>query len=157
LAETATLHDLNAALLAFLDADYLRRPHAGIMGQKPLQVFQAGIVGLPSPRTAAELARALEITVTVSVRRDCTVSIEGRTFEIAGRHLVGKRIDVIIEPFTHAPLRATYKGAAVPIGPCDPVANGRRARAAEAAPVVCTAQFDPIARLLAAARQGGDA
>lgn len=157
LAPTATLHDLNAALLAFLDADYLCRPHAGILGQKPLHVFQAGIVGLPSPRTAADLARALELTVNASVRGDCTVSIEGRTFEIAGRHLVGKRIDVIIDPFTHVPLRATYKGAGVPIGRCDPVANGHRARAADAAPAVPAAPFDPIARLLAAARQGGDA
>jgi hypothetical protein len=64
---------------------------------------------------------------------------------------------VIIDPFTHAPLRASHRGAAVPIGPCDPVANGRRGRAADAAPAVPAVPFDPIARLLAAARQGGDA
>ena len=29
----ATLHDVNAALLAWLDEDYHRRPHAGLLGQ----------------------------------------------------------------------------------------------------------------------------
>jgi hypothetical protein len=151
----ATLHDLNAALLAFLDADYHRRPHAGLLGKTPVKVFQAGIAALPSPRTAADLAAALEVTVTVKVRGDCTVSIEGRSFEISGRHLVGKRLDVVVDPFTHAPLRASYQGAAVPIGPCDPVANGRRGRPVDSVPSTSSTPFDPIAGLLAAARKRG--
>ena len=152
----ATLHDLNAALLAFLDADYHRRPHAGLLGKMPIKVFQAGIAALPSPRTAADLAQALEVTVTVKVRADCTVPVGGRPFEISGRHLVGKRIDVIIDPFTNAPLRASYQGAAVPIGPCDPVANSRRGRPADGVAVAPSTPFDPIAGLLAAARKGVD-
>ncbi|MEQ1569917.1 MAG: hypothetical protein ABMA64_30065 [Myxococcota bacterium] len=148
------MHDLNAALLAFLDADYHRRPHAGLLGKTPMKVFQAGIGALPSPRTAADLAQALEVTVTRKVRGDCTVSIEGRSFEISGRHLVGKRLDVVVDPFTDAPLRASYQGAAVPIEPCDPVANGRRGRPADSDPSTSATPFDPIAGLLAAARKG---
>jgi hypothetical protein len=152
----ATLHDLNAALLAFLDVDYHRRPHAGLLGKRPIAAFQAGVASLPSPRTAADLAQALEVTVTVKVRGDCTVSIEGRTFEVSGRHLAGKRIDVVVDPFTDLPLRAAYQGAAVPIGPCDPVANSRRGRPADAPAATPSTSFDPIARLLAAARKEVD-
>ena len=83
----ATLHDLNAALLAFLDADYHRRPHAGLLGKRPIAAFQDGLTALPRPRTAADLAQALDVTVTVKVRGDCTVSIDGRPFEVSGRHL----------------------------------------------------------------------
>jgi hypothetical protein len=84
------------------------------------------------------------------------VSIEGRSFEIYGRHLVGNRLDVVIDPFTNAPLRASYQGAAVPIGPCDPVANSRRGRAVDSVPDESSTPFDPIAGLLAAARKGVD-
>lgn len=150
----ATLQELNAALLAFLDADYHRRPHAGLLGKAPIKVFQSGIAPLPGGRTAAELARALEVPVTAKVRGDCTVSIGGHLFEVSGRHLVGKRIDVVLDPFTDRPIRAAYDGAAVPIGPCDPVANGRRKRAAaSAADQAASTPFDPVAGLLAAARR----
>lgn len=149
----ATLHDLNSALLAFLDADYHRRPHAGLLGKHPVRVFQAGIGALPSARTAADLAQALEVTVTVKVRGDCTVSVDGHAFEISGRHLVSKRIDVVIDPFTGSPLRAAYQGASVPIGPCDPVANRQRGRPAQASAATSSTPFDPIAGLLAAARK----
>lgn len=152
----ATLHDLNAALLAFLDADYHRRPHAGLLGKRPIAAFQDGLTALPRPRTAADLAQALEVTVTVKVRGDCTVSIDGRPFEVSGRHLAGKRIEVVVDPFTGAPIRAAYQGTAVPIGPCDPVANGQRGRPSEAPTPSSSTPFDPIAGLLAAARKGVD-
>ena len=39
----ASLHDVNAALLAFLDAEYHARPHAGLMGESPIKRFHAGL------------------------------------------------------------------------------------------------------------------
>ena len=152
----ATLHDVNAALLAFLDADYHRRPHAGLLGKKPSKVFQEGLGALPAPRTAADLARVLEVTVTCLVRGDCTLQIGGRVYEVGGRHLAGKRVSVALDPFTDKPLRASYGDAPVAIGPCDPIANGRRGRADVAEPATQpTVPFDPIAAMLEAARKEG--
>jgi hypothetical protein len=154
LPSDATLHDLNAALLAFLDADYQGRPHAGLLGDRPIRVFREGITALPSPKTAKELAHALEVHTKRKVRNDCTFSVESRLYEVSGRHLAGKAIEVVLDPFTDLPLRATYQGTPIHVGPCDATANSRRRR-----PVVTTDDrqstipFDPIAALLAAARK----
>jgi transposase InsO family protein len=157
LPATATLQDVNAALLAFLDADYHRRPHASLMGRTPQRVFQDGIRALPAPRTPAELARALEVETTRVVKKDGTVQIGSRTWEVAGRYLAGKTLALWLDPFTGAPLRASYQDHPVSIGPCDKVANSRRPRiASEDEPDECTVPFDPIAALLAKARKEAD-
>lgn len=149
----ATLHDVNAALLAFLDADYHRRPHGGLLGDTPIRVFQGGITALPSPKTARELAETLEVGATRKVRGDGTFTIDSHLFEVGGRHLAGKTIDVVLDAFTGLPLRATYQGAPLRIGACDPTANGRRGRPAAVETRSPTTPFDPIAALLAAARK----
>jgi len=96
----ASLHDVNAALLAWLDEDYHRRPHAGLLGQTPLRRFQAGLPGLPEPMTARRLAEALQVALRPQVRKDATFQVNSRTYEVTGRHLAGRRIEVLIDPFT---------------------------------------------------------
>jgi putative transposase len=150
----ATLHDLNAALLAFLDEGYHRRPHAGLLGETPIRVFQTGITSLPSPKTAQELAQQLEVAATRKVRGDGTFTVDADLYEVGGRHLVGKILDLVLDAFTGQPLRASHQGVAVRIGRCDPTANGRRGRPAPTEPKSSNVPFDPIAALLAAARQG---
>jgi hypothetical protein len=60
----------------------------------------------------------------------------------------------VVDPFTGAPLRASHQQKPLVIGPCDPTRNGRRGRpAASDEPAKPTTPFDPIAGLLAAARQ----
>lgn len=147
-----TLAELNAALLAFLDADYHRRPHAGLLGDTPYRRFVSGIRALPGPRTAADLARALEVELKPVVRKDATVQVRGRLYEIVGRHLGGKRITVRLDPFTEAVVGASYQDDPVPIAPCDPVANADRDRGSLAPEAPSSTPFDPIAALLARAR-----
>lgn len=149
----ASLHDVNAALLAFLDADYHIRPHAGLMGETPLKRFHAGLGRLPRPRTAKELAQALEITVKRRVAGDATFGVEGRSFEVSGRHLAHKSISVVVDPFTGAVLRASYQNKPVVVGVCDPALNRGRRRAKPADEAVSTVPFDPIAALLEKARK----
>ena len=155
----ATLHDVNAALLAWLDEDYHRRPHAGLLGDTPLRRFQAGLVGQPEPFDARRLAEALQITIRPQVRKDATFQVKGRTFEVSGRHLCGKRIEVLVDPFTDEPIRASCKGKPVTFGPCDPVANAHRGRpgpSTDSQKKKNTTPFDPIAALLARARKEPD-
>jgi hypothetical protein len=149
----ATLHDVNAALLAFLDADYHARPHAGLMGETPARRFHAGVRDLPPPRTAKDLAEALEVTVTRRVGNALTFSLEGRTFEVRGRHLAGKTIAVVLDAFTAAPLRVLFDGTPVVFGLCDVAANRHRRRAAPLPSPEPTVPFDPIAALLQKARK----
>jgi transposase InsO family protein len=149
----ATLHDVNAALLAFLDADYHARPHSSLLGETPSKRFQRGLGALPRPRTAKELAEALEITVKRRVAGDATFSIDGRTFEVRGRHLAHKIIDVVIDPFSGAVLRASHQDRPVVVGICDPALNRGRRRATPADEPARTVPFDPIAALLDQARK----
>lgn len=152
----ATLHDLNAALLAWLDEDYHRRPHAGLLGETPLRKFQAGLVGRAEPLSARQLAEALQVCLRPQVRKDATFQVGGHLFEVSGRHLAGRRIEVLVDPFTDAPIRASYKDQPVVFGPCDPVANAQRGRPEPTEPSISTTPFDPIAALLAAARKDPD-
>ncbi len=153
LAVGSEIHDANAALLAFLDADYHVRPHASLMGETPLSRFHGGLRELPRPRTARELATALEVSVTRKVAGDGTFPLGGRTFEVRGRHLLHRRIQIVLDPFTDAPLRVSFDGRPVDFGLCDPSVNRHRRRAPEADDDVATVPFDPIAALLDKARK----
>ncbi len=153
LAAGIEIHDVNAALLAFLDADYHVRPHASLMGETPLHRFHQGLRDLPRPQTARDLANALEVTVTRKVAGDGTFSLGGRTFEIRGRHLLHKQIQIVLDPFTDLPLRVSFDGRVVDFGVCDPAVNRHRRRAPEADEIANTVPFDPIAALLDKARK----
>jgi putative transposase len=154
LGRGATLQDVNAALLAFLDVDYNGRPHEGLMGETPSKRFHAGLEALPRPCTAKEIARALEIAVTRRVAGDGTFSFEGRTFEVQGRHLLHKVIELTTDPFTGTILASSYKGAPIITGLCDPKLNRSRRRAeATDNDTPRPVPFDPIAALLAQARK----
>lgn len=152
----ASLHDVNAALLAFLDADYHVRPHASLIGETPLKRFHAGLKALPRPKTARELATALEVTVKRRVAGDATFSIDGSLFEVQGRHLAGRVISLVIDPFTGDILRAHHDDTALVVGRCDPAFNRGRKRAKPEVAAAPTVPFDPIAALLAKARKPHD-
>jgi len=151
LAAGVSLQDVNAALLAFLDAKYHPRPHAGLMGETPSKRFHAGLQGFP--RTARQLAEALQVTVPRKIAGDGTFSVDGRLFEVRGRHLHGKRVQVLMDPLTGALLDVRHDEKPVPFGPCDPAVNRHRRRAEPSEAPAPTLPFDPIAALLAAARK----
>jgi transposase InsO family protein len=144
---------VNDALRAFLDADYHVRPHASLMGETPLRRFHDGVRDRPRPLTARELADALELTVRRRVAGDGTFSLGGRTFEVRGQHLHRRHVQIVLDPFTEAPLRVVHEGHPVPFGPCNPTLNRNRRRAPDAAELAASTPFDPIAALLSAARQ----
>ena len=153
-----TLHEVNAALLAWIDADYHCRQHGGLMGDAPGRRFRAGLASLSGPRSVGEIAAALEVPRTAKVRKDATFSVHGTLYEVRGRHLAGKTVDVVLDPFTDAVLRVTHDGAAVAFGRCDARANARGPRGdlAEAPASTVPDRFQRIARLLQAAREVRD-
>jgi hypothetical protein len=155
LPSTATLHDVNQALWAWLDADYHRRPHAGLMGDTPRRRYLADLPRLSAPLTAKQLARALEVVLTRRVRKDATFSLDGIVYEVTGRHLAGKEITVVVDGLTGRPLRVAWQERPLRFGICDPIANRSRPRApAKPEPTTtCKVPFDPIAALLQKARE----
>lgn len=154
-----SLHDINAALLAWLDADYHVHKHAGLMGDAPGRRFREGVRNLQDkPKSLQDLARALEIKRPTKIRKDATFSIDGRLYEVRGRHLAGHQVDVIIDPFTEKPIRVEAAGQLLLFAACDPQANARRGRAvtSDPQPAAPTGRFDRIAGLLQAARKVSD-
>lgn len=150
-----SVDDLNVALLAWLDADYHVHKHSGLMGDTPARRFRAGARDLPAPKTLGELARAMEVKHPALVRKDATFSVSGKQYEVRGRHLAGRKVDVILDPFTEKPIRVESDGQLLLFGPCDPQANARRGRSEVAAAAPSEAPkgtFDRIAGLLQAAR-----
>ena len=166
LPPSASLHEVGQALWAWLDADYHRRPHAGLMGDTPRRRYLAGLDSRPAPLTPKQLAAALEVEQGRQVRKDSTFNLDGKTYEVNGRHLAGKRITITIDALTEQPLRASCQGQPVRFAPCDPVANRRRhSRSSstdgnDANPGSTSrvaVPFDPIAALLQKARkEAGD-
>jgi len=157
LSPEASLHDVNQALWAWLDTDYNRRPHAALMGQTPHRCYREKLPAQRVPLTPQQLARAVEVDLERQVRRDATFDVDGVIYEVAGRHLAGKRITLTCDGLTGKPLRATWQDKELRFGRCDAVANRQRHRPAPE-PEVATPDtpFDPIAALLAKAREMGD-
>lgn len=89
-----TLKLLNDATIAWVEMDYHRHIHSET-GQTPLERFLAGPeVSRPAP-SPEELRMAFTVETTRSLRRtDCTISLEGRRYEVPShfRHL--KRIPI---------------------------------------------------------------
>lgn len=89
----SSLHEIQVRLLAWLDTHYHKAPHAGLMGRTPISVY------LPEAREIERvdepvLKKALVVTETRKVRRDTTISIDGRTFELDRGWLAGRQIQV---------------------------------------------------------------
>jgi len=153
--EPRSLHQMNAALSAWLDVDYHRYRHGGLLGEQPGERFRAGLVGLPRPKTLEEIAAALVVLRTAKVRKDATFSANGALYEVRGRHLANQTVSVRLDPFTERVLGVEHDGAPVTFGLCDVRANAERGRGAPVQPELfpTPGRFQRIATLLAAARE----
>lgn len=156
LGPAATLHQTEQALWAWLDADYQRRPHAALMGETPRRQYLEGLPQERVPLTPGQLAKALEVSLKRQVRKDGTFELDGTTYEVTGRHLAGKKIDLVIDALTDRPLHASWQDRPVRFGLCNPKANRSRKRSEEAdesGDPKNKTPFDPIAALLQKTRE----
>ncbi len=152
LGPIASLHDINVRLFAFVDEHYHQRPHAGLFGRTPASVFRAA-----KTRALSEerLREALTVRVRRRVRRDSTLSIEGKEFQVDQHFLAGKVVHVAyamvddpIQPWVEHQDR-TFALEAI-----DPVKNGKRRRARiEETANKKELSFDPNGALLNRARR----
>lgn len=132
-----SLHDINVRLLAFLDVHYHRAPHAGLYGRAPKSVFDAAPPKVDSLDESG-LRAALTTRVRRRVRRDSTVSIGGKDYEVDGAHLAGRLVMLCrcLVDLNETPW-VEFETRRVEVRPVDAVKNSRRPRRqrnAEAAP-----------------------
>ncbi len=131
-----SLDDLNARLWAWLEQVYHRSEHAGLGGLTPLARYQRDLARVRQlgPR-AAQLDSLFHHRVQRFVRKDGTVSYEGKRFEVPYA-LSGKTVQLVVDPHTQRVLgvqdeQGLWLGGATPL---DVLANAhRRRRKAEVA------------------------
>lgn len=149
LGSEVTLHDVNVRLWAWLDTHYHQAPHAGLYGKSPKKVFEATP---PQVDTFDEtkLRAALTTRVRRRVRRDTTVSIGGKDYELDGAHLAGRMVNLCrcLVDLSEMPW-VEFEGRRLDVHPVDPLKNAKRPRRTpnqEAAPT--HSAFDPPKALL---------
>ncbi len=144
----ASLHDVQLRLLAWRDKHYLVTPHGSLMGKTPAEVYEAYEA---EHVTEAMLREALIVRGRRRVRRDCTVSVAGRDFEVAQGYLAGRLVTIgrcLLDP-TEAPW-VEHEEQRLVLSPVDPTSNARRRRTAERRRRGLDAvDFDPPGALLA--------
>lgn len=130
LGSIQNLADFNARLWAWTERVYHLRPHEGLDGKTPLSRFQEDLVHI---RPLGPLAYILDDLfyhrVTRLVRKDATVSWEGKLFEVPYEQ-VGQKVNLVIDPHAQNALRieslsGDNLGAVTPLAP---IANLHRKR-----------------------------
>jgi putative transposase len=130
------LEDLNARLWAWTEQVYHRSPHAGLGGRTPLERYQQD---LPHIRLlgllAAKLDAIFQHRIQRLVRKDGTVSYEGRFFEVP-YELTGKVVWLVVDPHTHTAVGVEDEAGAClgAVTPLDALANRHRVRRKPAVP-----------------------
>jgi putative transposase len=151
LGTITSLDDITQRIEAFLSKHYHAAPHAGLMGRAPMLVYG------PDRREIDDLSEArLRAALTVRqqrrVRRDTTLSVKGRLYELDHGYLAGKTVTVAYCMLDEPPAPVVeHEGKRLPLRPVDPVHNAHRKRPARRAKPEAASSpvdFDPSAALL---------
>jgi transposase InsO family protein len=128
LGEVGSLAEINQRLALFLERHYHSEPHAGLIGRAPLTAY-APSERLPNRIDEGALREALAVRERRRVRRDTTVSVLGRVYELEQGFLAGRVVDVVYSYLDDPPQPdVEHEGKRYRLSPVDPVANSRRRR-----------------------------
>ena len=124
-----SLEALNLRLWSWLDQDYHTRPHSGLMGAAPAEVFRDQRPDGHTPCGEEALSRAFVARDERRVKADSTLSFEGQLFEVDQRFLCGRTVEVCFSVLDGGedPWIA-YDGQRFELHPVDPRRNARRRR-----------------------------
>lgn len=147
-----SLHDVAVRLWAWLDQHYHTAPHAGLWGRAPGVVFSEAPPRLDS-LDEDKLRVALTVRERRRVRRDTTLSVGGKDYELDQGFLAGRIVTVarcLVDP-NDAPW-VEHEGKRLPLRTVDAVGNATRKRprrrpGAATAPMLHV-PFDPPGALL---------
>lgn len=142
---TATLHDVQIRLLAFLDEHYHRTAHASLMGDTPAQRWERRH---PREVSEAELQEALTLRTTRRLRGDGTVSVGGIDWEVERGYLAGSKVVVARTLAVNAAPWIEWDDERLPLRPVDARGNARRSRSPRPAKGIDAMPFDPMEPLV---------
>lgn len=128
--DSATLHDVNARLYAFLDVHYHQAPHAGLMGRTPAQAWETRSREASDVLDKKTLEAALTVRSRRRVRKDSTLQLDGTCWQTEAGFLAGRNVNVArcLVGESKTPW-IEYEDKRFELYPVDPVANSRRKRA----------------------------
>jgi putative transposase len=99
------LREFNERLWAWLEHVYHRRHHAGLNNQAPLDRWRDDLIHVrPLGFKATKIDDIFCHRIERTVRKDGTVSWEGKQFEVS-YNLVGEKVTLVVDPHTHIALR----------------------------------------------------
>jgi hypothetical protein len=127
LSKVTTLDEFNLRLCTWVEGDYHLRPHAGLQGQTPMEVWEKDVSYIRWVEDPEAIDKAFTVTITRQVYQDSTCKVGSQVFE-APAHLRGGRI-VIYYTLLHPDRLWIMDGKVrVFLRPVDVKANARRRR-----------------------------
>jgi putative transposase len=128
--QVRTLEDLNSRFQVWLDSAYQRVNHSSL-DTTPLQRWQRDIEQIRQLPPSTDLARLFFYRLDRLVRRDSTILIYNRFFEVPP-HLAGRRVEVRFDPLD--------------LNRMEVYCDGQLAGAARPVDAVVNAQLPPVSR-----------
>jgi transposase InsO family protein len=128
-----TIDELNLRLMAWVNGEYNIRPHSGLGGRTPLDVFEEDAGEIRFVTDSAELEAHFVAHVQRAVKNDSTCTVAGKVFEVPP-HLRGHTVTLYYQVLRPDMLWLEDGTARVPLREVDAVANSRRPRVVKIEP-----------------------
>jgi len=122
-----TIDDLNTRLTAWCEAEYNHRPHAGLQGRTPMEVWQEGAGSIRWVEDGGALAALFVGTVTRKALNDSTISFRGIVYEVPP-HLRRRKVEVRYSLLDADRVWIVDGGVEVALRPVDLEGNATRSR-----------------------------
>jgi transposase InsO family protein len=128
-----TIDDLNLRLMAWVNGEYNLRPHSGLGGRTPLEVFEEDAGEIRFAEDSAELEARFVVRVERVVKNDSTCTVGGTVYEVPP-HLRGQAVTLSYQVLRPDVLWLEDGSTRLPLREIDAVANSRRPRIVKTQP-----------------------
>lgn len=128
-----TIDDLNLRLSTWVNGEYNVRPHSGLAGRTPLDLFEEEADEIRFASDNFELEAKFVTHVERSVKNDSTCTVGGKVFEVPS-HLRGGKVTLYYQVLRPEILWLEEGGVRVPVREVDVTENSRRPRISKKEP-----------------------
>jgi len=145
LGAVSSRHDVQARLLAFLDAHYHQAPHGGLLGRTPADAWAGARCTLVDE---TQLTAALTVRNRRRVRKDGTVDLDGAAWQLDQGFLAGRVVTVAVDMTSAEVPYVEHDGHRYLLRAVDAVAASRTRRKRPVRRTSPRVPFDPAGALL---------
>lgn len=129
LEEVTTVEELNLRIWSYIEGEYHHRPHSGLAGKTPLEVWESGADEVRWASDPGELEQAFYGEVDRLARNDSTVQWRGSVYEVP-THLRRQTVRLRYSLLDPSRVAVLDHNVEVPIRPVQSQDNAHRSRAA---------------------------